>query len=138
MYAAIAPALACAVVTQVAFVLKHRGARAVSMVRLDRPLQDAKALLAPPWLALGMVTSGVAWVLHLAALALAPLSMVQAVLASGVTILALLGRVPFGWGISRRQSYGIALTAPALGMLVVTLPAPTAHAWQARACSSCS
>jgi uncharacterized membrane protein len=128
MYAAIAPALGCAVVTQVAFLLKHRGARAVSMVRLDRPLQGAKALLASPWFALGMVASGVAWVLHLAALALAPLSMVQAVLASGVIILALLGRVLFGWSISRRQWYGIALTAPALGMLVLTLPAPTAHA----------
>jgi hypothetical protein len=87
MYAAIAPALACAVVTQVAFLLKHRGARAVRMVRLDRPLQGAKALLASPWFALGMVASGVAWVLHLAALARAPLSMVQAVLASGVTSL---------------------------------------------------
>ena len=128
MYAAIAPALACAVVTQVAFLLKQRGARAVSMVRLDRPLQGAKALLTSPWFALGMGASAVAWVLHLAALALAPLSMVQAVLASGVIILALLGRVLFGWSISRRQWHGIALTAAALCMLVLTLPTPTAHA----------
>jgi hypothetical protein len=58
MYAAIAPALACAVVTQVAFLLKHRGARAVRTVRLDRPLQGAKALLASPWYAVGMALRG--------------------------------------------------------------------------------
>lgn len=128
LYAGIAPALACAVVTQIAFLLKQRGARAVSVVRLDRPLQGAKALLGSPWFALGMGASGLAWVLHLAALAVAPLSMVQAVLASGVIILALLGRFLLGWSISRRQWHGIVLTAGALSVLVLTLPAPSAHA----------
>ncbi len=128
MYAGIAPALACAVVTQIAFLLKQRGARAASVVRLDRPLRGAKALLGSPWFALGMGASGVAWMLHLAALAFAPLSMVQAVLASGVIILALLGRFLVGWRISRRQWYAIAVTAGALLMLVVTLPVPRPHA----------
>jgi multidrug transporter EmrE-like cation transporter len=86
--------------------------------RSARPsAQAVKALLASPWFALGMGASGLAWVLHLAALAVAPLSMVQAVLASGVIILALLGRFLFGWSISRRQWYGIALTASALCVL---------------------
>ena len=128
VYAGIAPALACAVVTQVAFLLKQRGAQAADMVRLDRPLHGAKELLKSPWFALGMGASGVAWALHLAALAVAPLSMVQAMLASGVTILALLGRFLFGWSISRRQWCGIVLTAGALSVLVVTLPGPSAHA----------
>ena len=127
-YTAIAPALACAVVTQIAFLLKQRGARTANTVRLDRPLQGARALLGSPWFVLGMGASGVAWVLHLAALAVAPLSIVQAVLASGVIILALLGRFLFGWRISRRQWCGISLTAGALCVLVVTLPAPATHA----------
>ena len=110
------------------FLLKQRGARAVSVVRLDRPLQGAKALLASQWFALGMGASGLAWVLHLAALAAAPLSMVQAVLASGVIMLALLGRFLAGWSVSRRQWYGIALTAGALLVLMLTLPAPSAPA----------
>jgi len=128
LYAGLAPALACAVVTQVAFLLKQRGARAANTVRLDHPLQGARALLKSPWFALGMGASGLAWVLHLAALAAAPLSIVQALLASGVIILALLGRFLFGWSISRRQWWGIFLTAGALSVLVVTLPAPSAHA----------
>jgi len=128
VYTAIAPALACAVVTQVAFLLKQRGARTANTVRLDRPLQGARALLRSPWFALGMGASGVAWALHLAALAVAPLSVVQAVLASGVIILALLGRFLFGWSISRRQWCGISVTAGALSVLVVTLPSPATHA----------
>jgi hypothetical protein len=70
----------------------------------------------------------VAWVLHLTAIAVAPLSMVQVVLASGVIILALLGRFLLGWSISRRQWSGFAVTAGALIALVLTLPAPRAHA----------
>ncbi len=128
LYAGIAPALACAVVTQVAFLLKQRGARAANTVRLDHPLQGARALLKSPWFAVGVGASGLAWVLHLAALAAAPLSIVQALLASGVIILALLGRFLFGWSISRRQWWGISLTAGALSVLVVTLPARSAHA----------
>ncbi len=128
VYASIAPALACAVVTQIAFLLKQHGARTANTVRLDRPLQGARALLGSPWFVLGMGASGVAWVLHLAALAVGPLSIVQAVLASGVIILALLGRFLFGWSISRRQWCGISLTAGALCVLVVTLPAPATHA----------
>jgi hypothetical protein len=64
LYAAIAPAFACALVTQLAFLLKQRGAWAVIIVRLDRLWQAAKALLGSPWFALGMGASGVAWVLH--------------------------------------------------------------------------
>jgi len=128
VYAGIGPALACAVVMQIAFLLKQRGAQAANMVQLDRPLHGARALLGSPWFVLGMGASGVAWALHLAALAAAPLSIVQAILASGVVILALLGRFRFGWSISRRQWCGISLTAGALCVLVVTLPAPATHA----------
>ena len=49
-------------------------------------------------------------------------------IASGVIILALLGRFLLGWSISRRQWHGIVLTAGALSVLVLTLPAPSAHA----------
>jgi uncharacterized membrane protein len=128
VYAGLVPALACAVVTQVSFLLKQRGAYAVSFVRFDRPLASAKALLRSPWFALGMGASVVSWVLHMAAIAAAPLSTVQAVLASGVIILAVLGRLMFGWSISRRQWHGIALTAASLVVLVATLPKPRAEA----------
>jgi hypothetical protein len=124
VYAELAPALACAGVTQMSFLFKQRGACAARPVRFGRPLESGKALLCSPWFAIGMAASAVAWLLHLLAIAAAPLSAVQAVLASGVIILAVLGRVWFGWTISRRQWQGITLTAVSLVLLVVTLPAP--------------
>jgi multidrug transporter EmrE-like cation transporter len=122
--AGLVPALVCVVLTQVSFLLKQRGACAAAAVRFDQPFQSARSLMASPWFALGMATAVVAWILHVAAIASAPLSTVQAVLASGVVVLAIFGRLFFGWTISRRQWQGMALTAASLVVLVVSLPAP--------------
>ena len=59
-----------------------------------------------------------AWVLHVAALALAPLSTVQAVLSTGVVMLAVLGDRLFGHRVGRRQWAGVAMTAAGLVLLV--------------------
>jgi hypothetical protein len=63
-------------------------------------------------------------VLHVAALALAPLSTVQVVLSTGVVILAVLGDRWFGHRVGTRQWVGIAMTATGLALLVLTLPTP--------------
>ena len=63
-----------------------------------------------------------AWILHVGALALAPLSVVQAVLSTGVVILAVLAERLFGFDVGPRQWLGVAMTAGGLVLLVVTLP----------------
>jgi hypothetical protein len=63
-----------------------------------------------------------AWLLHVAALVFAPLSLVQAVLATGVIILAVLGSRLFGCSVAPRQWAGAVLTAGGLMLLVATLP----------------
>ena len=63
-----------------------------------------------------------AWLLHVAALALAPLSVVQAVLSTGVVMLAVLAERIFGFEVGRRQWAGVAMTAGGLVLLIVTLP----------------
>jgi drug/metabolite transporter (DMT)-like permease len=115
-------ALACAAVTQLGFLCKHRGAAAAPAVELTRPLASGKALFKSRWFALGMGVAAVAWVLHVAALALAPLSVVQVSLASGVVMLAVLGDRAFGCRVGRRQWAGACITAAGLVLLVVTLP----------------
>jgi drug/metabolite transporter (DMT)-like permease len=115
-------ALACAAVTQLSFLCKHRGAAAAPAVELARPLASAKALFKSRWFAVGMAVAAVAYVLHVAALALAPLSVVQVSLASGVVMLAVLGDRVFGCRVGRRQWLGACLTAAGLVLLVVTLP----------------
>jgi len=62
-------------------------------------------------------------VFHVAAMSLAPLSLVQAVLAGGVVLLAVMAERLFGLRIGRRQWFGLGLTALGLIMLGVTLPA---------------
>jgi hypothetical protein len=117
-------ALVCAVVTQLGFLCKHRGAGCAPLVSLRRPLASARALLASKWFAIGMAIAAGAWILHVFALALAPLSTVQVVLSTGVVILAVLGDRLFGHSVGRRQWAGVAMTAVGLVLLVLTMPAP--------------
>ena len=70
-----------------------------------------------------MVVAVGAWVLHVGALALAPLSVVQAVLAGGVVLLAVMAERMFGFQVGPRQWSGLGLTALGLVLLGVTLPA---------------
>jgi drug/metabolite transporter (DMT)-like permease len=118
-------ALACAVATQLAFLYKHRGANAAPEVDIRHPLKTGKSLFASKWFAIGMGVALGAWLLHVAALAFAPLSVVQAVLSTGVVILAALADRLFGFEVGRRQWIGVAMTAVGLVLLVVTLPAST-------------
>jgi drug/metabolite transporter (DMT)-like permease len=115
-------ALACAMATQLGFLYKHRGANAAPKVDVRHPLRTVKSLFASPWFAIGMGVALGAWILHVAALALAPLSVVQAVLSTGVVMLAVLADRLFGFEVGRRQWIGVAMTALGLVLLVITLP----------------
>jgi drug/metabolite transporter (DMT)-like permease len=116
-------ALGCALATNVGFLYKHRGACAAPPVNMRRPLWSARALFASPLFAIGMVIAAGAWVFHVAAMSMAPLSIVQVVLAGGVVLLAIMAEHVFGVSIGRRQWIGLALTAGGLMLLAVTLPA---------------
>src|SRR5437588_4205500 len=116
-------ALACALATNVGFLYKHRGACAAPAVNMRRPVWSARALFSSRLFALGMLIAAGAWVFHVAAMSFAPLSLVQAVLAGGVVLLAVLAERIFGLKIGRRQWVGLALTALGLMLLGVTLPA---------------
>jgi hypothetical protein len=116
-------ALACALATNVGFLYKHRGACAAPPVNMRRPLWSARALFASPLFAIGMLIAAGAWVFHVAAMSMAPLSIVQVVLAGGVVLLAVMAERMFGVAIGRRQWIGLGLTAGGLMLLGVTLPA---------------
>ncbi len=118
-------ALACAIATQLGFLYKHRGACAAPKVDVRRPIKTVKSLFASKWFAIGMAVALGAWIFHVAALYFAPLSVVQAVLSTGVVILAVMAERLFGFGVSRRQWLGVGMTAVGLVLLVVTLPAST-------------
>src|SRR6201994_1762603 len=115
-------ALLCALTTNVGFLHKHRGACAAPSVDMRRPLHSAKALFASPLFTIGWVIGAGAWVFHVAAMSVAPLSLVQAVLAGGMVLLAIMAEQMLGCSIGRRQWVGLALTAFGLMLLGFTLP----------------
>src|SRR3712207_6318355 len=118
----VALALACAALTQLGFLCKHRGANAVPDIDVRRPLASARSLFGSNGVAIVRVVAVSAWLLHVGALAAAPLSTVQAVLSTGVVMVAVLGAVAFGCTVTPRQWAGAAMTATGLVALVVTLP----------------
>jgi hypothetical protein len=115
-------AAGCAVATNVASVLKHRGANAVPALRLRHPLRSVRLLLGSRWFALGMGLAVCAGVLHIVALALAPMSIVQVVLAGGVVLLAGAAERLLGCTVPRRQRIGLGAASAGLALLVVSVP----------------
>jgi drug/metabolite transporter (DMT)-like permease len=121
-------AFGCALATQLGFLYKHRGANEAPQVDIRHPLRSVKGLFGSRWFALGMAIALGAWTLHVAALVFAPLSVVQAVLSTGVVMLAVMAERLFGFKVTAKQWWGVGLTALGLVLLVVTLPhAPGAH-----------
>ncbi len=115
-------ALLCALGSNLAFLCKHRGACCAAKVDIRHPLSSAAARGRQPWFAGGMLIGAGAWGLHVAAISLAPLSVVQAVLSGGIVLLAVMADRMFGFAVGRRQWWGLALTAIGLVLLGVTLP----------------
>lgn len=115
-------ALACAFVANLGFFFKYKGANAVPKVRVLHPLRSARELYSSKWFALGMLIATSSWVLHVAALSMAPMSVIQVSLAAGMVFIAVMAERMFGFKVGRRQWLGLFLTAAGLCLLGVTLP----------------
>jgi drug/metabolite transporter (DMT)-like permease len=115
-------AVLCALATNFGFLLKHRGACAAPAVTLRHPIRSAIGLWSSKWFALGMFVAIGAWILHVGAMAMAPLSLVQAVISGGLVLLTVLAERFFGCSVGTRQWMGVGLTALGLVLLAVTLP----------------
>jgi drug/metabolite transporter (DMT)-like permease len=123
-------ALVTALMSVLGFLLKHRGAVAAAPVEWRRPLASTVALFRSPVYTLGCVVATTSWGFHVAALALAPISLVQSVIAGGLVLVTVLADRVFGHDVSRREWIGVALTAAGLAFLAATLEgtADSAHA----------
>jgi hypothetical protein len=113
-------ALGCALISGVALLCKHRGAINAPDVAMRSPLRSASALFRSRWWAIGFVLAFFAWCLHVAALSMAPLSLVQAVIAGGLAMLAFPARRLFGIAVCRREVIGLVLCAAGLAFLALT------------------
>lgn len=121
-------ALVCAFTSIVGFLYKHRGAVESPPVEWRHPVRSSLALFRSRWYVLGILVALGAWGFHVAALALAPISLVQSVIAGGLVLLTVVANRLFGFTVTRREWIGVALTAAGLAFLAATLQGAGASA----------
>lgn len=110
------------------FLYKFRGAREAPPVELRHPWRSTVLLFSSPLYTLGIVIALGSWGLHVGALALAPISLVQTVIAGGLVLLTFVADRLFGITVTRREWIGVALTAAGLAFLAATLNGDAASA----------
>lgn len=114
-------AFASALVTNMAYSLEHDAAAAMPPLSPRRPFRSAQMLLGDRrWLAaFGAETAG--WLMYVAALRLAPLALVQAVVASGVAVLAFATAHGHPSRLARREQVAVVLAIAGLALLALSL-----------------
>jgi hypothetical protein len=114
-------ALATAVTSIVGFLLKYKGADESPAVTLRHPVRSSLALFGSRWYTIGIIIATGSWGLHVAALALAPISIVQSVIAGGLVLLTVIADRVFGYHVTRREWICVGLTALGLAFLAATM-----------------
>jgi hypothetical protein len=120
-------ALLTAFASVVGFLFKHRGAVESPAIEGRRPVRTSLALFRSRWYVLGMVIATTSWGFHVAALALAPISLVQATISGGLVLLTVSADRLFGFKVTRREWLGVALIALGLAFLAATLEGTAAN-----------
>ena len=105
----------------VGFLYKHRGAIQSPPVEWIHPVRTSLALFRNRWYVLGIAIAIVSWGFHVGALALAPISLVQAVIAGGLVLLTVVADKLFAHSVTRREWIGVGLAALGLAFLAATL-----------------
>lgn len=102
------------------WIAQHTAASGLPALSLRRPVTSLRLLFRDlRWLA-GFVVGLAGWALYVGALALAPLSLVQAVAAGGIGVLALLARRA-GTSLSARERLAVVVSTAGLLLLAISL-----------------
>jgi drug/metabolite transporter (DMT)-like permease len=113
-------ALGSSLVANLGSLWRQRGAATAPEVDVRHPLKTVAGLFRSKWWTIGYVAAAIAWLLHIGALAIAPLSIVQASLAAGFVFLALLADRFFGFDLGVREWVGVALASAGLAFLALS------------------
>src|ERR1700761_4886830 len=121
-------ALLTALGSVVGFLYKFKGAREAPEVKLGHPIHSTIELFRSPVYSLGILIALISWGFHDGALALAPISLVQSVIAGGLVLLPVAADKLFGLPVTRREWIGVGLTATGLAFLAATMSGDTSSA----------
>ena len=103
------------------YLLQHSVASSVPTLSLRRPVASVRSLLVEKKWLLGMGIQGGGFVLYVVALALAPLSLVQATAAGGIGILAIMVARITHVRLTRLEQIGAAVSVAGLVLLGLSL-----------------
>jgi drug/metabolite transporter (DMT)-like permease len=118
-------AFASALVTNTAYSLEHDAAAALPRLSPRRPFRSAKFLLRDRRWLIAFAAETAGWLMYVAALRLAPLSLVQAVAASGVAVLAFATARGHPSRLARREQAAVVLAVAGLALLSLSLVGTT-------------
>jgi drug/metabolite transporter (DMT)-like permease len=110
---------ACAL--NLGYLFQHDVASAVPTLSLRRPISSVRSLIVEKRWLLGMGVQVAGFVLYVVALALAPLSLVQATAAGGIGILAIMVSRITHVRLTRREQIGAAISVVGLALLGLSL-----------------
>jgi multidrug transporter EmrE-like cation transporter len=113
-------ALASAFIANLGLLCKYRGAMAAPTVELKHPLRSGAGLFRSRWWLIGFAVATVGWTFHVAALSVAPLSLVETTLSGGILLLAWIAERWFGVKVGPREWIGVGLCAIGLVLLALT------------------
>jgi hypothetical protein len=110
-----------ATLTNIAYLREHDAAASLPALSLRRPLQSLRLLLGDRTWMLGFAMESGGFASYAAALALAPLAIVQSVGAGGIGVLAYVSSRIGGQRLTRGQSAGVVISVLGLALLGVSL-----------------
>jgi hypothetical protein len=113
--------LVSACVLNVGYLLEHSVASKAPPISLHHPVASVRSLLGNRRWLLGFASEAAGWLLYVAALALAPLSLVQATAAGGIGILAVMVSRVTHVRLTERERIGVLLSVVGLALLGVSL-----------------
>jgi hypothetical protein len=125
-------ALIAALALNIGFFVQHGATNTMLSLSLRHPVASIRLLVTNRQWLFGYAAGWVGWGIYIAALALAPLSLVQAVSAGGVGVLAVLVH-RFGTPLEARERLGAAIAVGGLVLLGLSLTVPLGAARPAHA-----
>jgi hypothetical protein len=114
-------ALASAVLINVAYLREHEAAAELPVLSMRRPVQSARLLLGDRSWLLGFAMESGGFLLYVAALVLAPLSLVQSIAAGGIGVLAFASARMARRRLARQELAGVLLSVLGLVALAISL-----------------
>jgi hypothetical protein len=117
-------AIASSLALNAGYLLQHMGGAAAPAVDARRPVATVRALLRFPLWVVGMGTNLFGSVLHIGAIAVAPLSLVQAFSAAGLALVVPASARLAGSPLHRAERVAVGVIIAALAMLAIS-PATT-------------